>query len=116
MKFKVSVAQVERRDTNAAWKAKQADAGRPPDPLRPPISSRIVWIVQSGLEMKSIVYLWTFGSLVLAATAAQALEGSFTYEGLANCRQPAVTNYPLRGSGTAELKEDRTAALSTEDS
>jgi hypothetical protein len=27
-----------------------------------------------------------------------------------------VTNYPLRGSGTAELKEDRTAALSTEDS
>lgn len=66
--------------------------------------------------MKSCVYLWAFGLLAFASSSAQAVEGSFTYEGVANCRQPKLTNYPIRGAGTSELRQDRSAVLSTIDS
>jgi hypothetical protein len=67
-------------------------------------------------EMKCIVYLWALGISVLAFTSATALEGNFTYEGVANCRQPKLTNHAIRGSGTASLQQDRSAGVNYRDS
>lgn len=43
--------------------------------------------------------------------AAPVIRGRFTYDGIANCQQPAVQNFPIHGSGTAVLSSDRTATL-----
>ena len=43
--------------------------------------------------------------------AGTVIRGRFSYDGIANCQQPAVQNFPIHGSGTAVLSADRTATL-----
>ena len=39
--------------------------------------------------------------------AGVVIRGRFRYEGIANCQQPAVRNFPIHGEGTAVLSADR---------
>jgi hypothetical protein len=41
---------------------------------------------------------------------AQA-QARFSFDGIANCQQPAMQNYPIHGEGTGKLATDGTAAL-----
>lgn len=43
--------------------------------------------------------------------AGSVIRGRFSYDGIANCQQPAIQNFPLHGEGTAVLSADRTASL-----
>lgn len=44
------------------------------------------------------------------ASMAQ-VSAKFTFEGIANCHNPNLTNYPIRGEGTGKLSTDRSAEL-----
>jgi hypothetical protein len=43
--------------------------------------------------------------------AGASIRARFSYDGLATCQQPPVTNYPIHGEGTGVLSTDRTAKL-----
>jgi hypothetical protein len=43
--------------------------------------------------------------------SAQSLRAKFVFEGLADCTNPSVHNFPIRGEGTGELSTDRSAKL-----
>ena len=42
---------------------------------------------------------------------AAGLRGRFSVDGIANCQNPPISNFPLRAEGTAELSADRNASL-----
>ena len=44
--------------------------------------------------------------------AAETLRARFSFDGIANCTQPAITNFPVHVEGTGALSTDRTATLS----
>jgi hypothetical protein len=48
--------------------------------------------------------------------AGVVIRGRFRYEGVANCQQPAVQNFPIHGEGTAVLSADRTGSLDVQSS
>jgi hypothetical protein len=43
--------------------------------------------------------------------AGAVLRAKFSFEGLANCENPPVRNFPIHGEGTGVLSVDRTATL-----
>jgi hypothetical protein len=55
-----------------------------------------------------VSFVW---ALALAAPAFAQAHAKFVIDGLVNCRQPAVSNYPLHLEGTGQLSTDRTATL-----
>jgi hypothetical protein len=68
--------------------------------------------------MKRRVFL--FSAVVAAAVlslpasgeaAGQQVRAKFSFDGLATCQNPAVTNFPIHGEGTGVLSTDRTASL-----
>jgi hypothetical protein len=61
-----------------------------------------------------------FSALVAAAilampvsseAAGRELRAKFSFEGLANCDNPPIRNFPIHGEGTGVLSTDRTATL-----
>ena len=50
-------------------------------------------------------------SMPVSSEAAGQLRVKFSFDGLATCDQPAVTNFPIHGEGTGVLSTDRTAEL-----
>jgi hypothetical protein len=46
-----------------------------------------------------------------AEAAGSTVRGRFSYDGIANCTQPAIRNFPIRAEGTAVLSTDRKASL-----
>ena len=48
--------------------------------------------------------------LVPNESFAQA-QARFSFDGIANCHQPALSNYPIHGEGTGTLSTDGSAAL-----
>lgn len=44
---------------------------------------------------------------------AQA-QARFSFDGIANCRQPSLPNYPIHGEGTARLSTDGNASLNVD--
>src|SRR5882757_2429001 len=48
---------------------------------------------------------------ISAEAAGPSLRAKFSFDGLATCQQPAITNFPIHGEGTGELSTDRTATL-----
>jgi hypothetical protein len=47
----------------------------------------------------------------LGEAAGQQIRARFSFDGLATCQQPAVTNFPIHGEGTGVLSADRSASL-----
>lgn len=43
--------------------------------------------------------------------AGSAIRGRFSYDGIANCQQPAIKNFPIHAEGSAVLSTDRKARL-----
>ena len=48
---------------------------------------------------------------VSSEAAGSAVRGRFSYDGIANCQQPPVSNFPIHAEGTAVLSTDRKASL-----
>jgi len=48
---------------------------------------------------------------VSSEAAGSAIRGRFSYDGIANCQQPPITNFPIHAEGTAALSTDRQASL-----
>lgn len=48
---------------------------------------------------------------ISSEAAGSAVRGRFSYDGIANCQQPPVKNFPIHAEGTAVLSTDRTAKL-----
>jgi len=48
---------------------------------------------------------------VSAHAAGQQLRAKFSFDGLANCDNPPVRNFPIHGEGTGVLSTDRSATL-----
>lgn len=48
---------------------------------------------------------------VSSEAAGSAIRGRFSYDGIANCQQPPITNFPIHAEGTAALSTDRKASL-----
>ena len=48
---------------------------------------------------------------ISSEAAGSAVRGRFSYDGIANCQQPAIRNFPIHAEGTAVLSTDRTAKL-----
>lgn len=48
---------------------------------------------------------------VTGEAAGPIIRGRFSYEGIATCQQPAVSNFPIRVEGTAQLSTDRRASV-----
>jgi hypothetical protein len=46
-----------------------------------------------------------------ADAAGSAIRGRFSYDGIANCHQPAVRNFPIHAEGNAVLTTDRKATF-----
>lgn len=48
---------------------------------------------------------------VSSEAAGQQVRAKFSFDGLATCQQPAVSNFPIHGEGTGVLSTDRSATL-----
>jgi hypothetical protein len=48
---------------------------------------------------------------VSSEAAGSAIRGRFSYDGIANCQQPPISNFPIHAEGTAVLSTDRSAKL-----
>jgi hypothetical protein len=48
---------------------------------------------------------------ITSEAASPLVRGKFNYDGIANCRQPAVKDFHFHAEGTAVLSTDRTATL-----
>jgi len=46
-----------------------------------------------------------------AQTAGGVIRGKFNVDGIANCENPPVQNFPIHAEGTASLSTDRTAVM-----
>jgi hypothetical protein len=51
-----------------------------------------------------------------SGAASPLIRGRFSYDGIANCQQPAVRNFRFHAEGTAQLSTDRTASLNVDSS
>src|SRR5664279_3950600 len=45
------------------------------------------------------------------AAGPQVVRARFSFDGLANCENPHIRNFPIHGEGTGTLSVDRTAKL-----
>ena len=48
---------------------------------------------------------------VSSEAAGSAVRGRFSYDGIANCQQPPMSNFPIHAEGTAVLSTDRKATF-----
>lgn len=66
-----------------------------------------------NLRLACAISALAISMLALPATsdAAGALRGRFSVDGIANCDNPPIKNFPLHAEGTAELSTDRSASL-----
>jgi len=48
---------------------------------------------------------------VSVEAAGATIRGRFSYDGIANCQQPAIRNFPIHAEGTASLSTDRQASI-----
>ncbi|SDI42648.1 MULTISPECIES: hypothetical protein [Bradyrhizobium] len=48
---------------------------------------------------------------VSVEAAGATIRGRFSYDGIANCQQPAIRNFAIHAEGTAVLSTDRKASL-----
>lgn len=46
-----------------------------------------------------------------ADAAGATIRGRFSYDGIANCQQPPVSNFPIHAEGTAKLSTNRQASI-----
>src|SRR5712671_3031326 len=53
----------------------------------------------------------TFAIPVYGEAAGSAIRGRFSYDGIANCQQPPIRNFPIHAEGTAVLSTDRRASI-----
>jgi hypothetical protein len=69
---------------------------------------------------KSMIRTICFSAAVAAAVFSMPVSGEaagkqlrvkFSFDGLATCQQPPVSNFPIHGEGTGVLSTDRTASL-----
>jgi hypothetical protein len=49
--------------------------------------------------------------LPASGAAAAQLRARFSFDGLATCQNPPISNFPIHGEGTGVLSTDRTASL-----
>jgi len=63
--------------------------------------------------LRIIAALTGLMALVPAASeaAGTTIRAKFSFDGIATCTQPALTNFPVHVDGTGELSTDRTATL-----
>ena len=70
----------------------------------------------TGADM-NLRFAFTISTLAISMLAmpasgdAAGLRGRFSVDGIANCQNPPISNFPLRAEGTAELSADRNASL-----
>ena len=66
-----------------------------------------------NLRLACAISLLAISMLAMPTTsdAAGALRGRFSVDGIANCDNPPIRNFPLHAEGTAELSTDRNASL-----
>jgi hypothetical protein len=68
------------------------------------------------MAIRSAFAFVTFAALITALpvsgiAAGTMIRGRFSFDALATCQQPAITNFPVHAEGTAQLSVDRTATL-----
>src|ERR1044072_3777015 len=69
-----------------------------------------------SMIFRSVLLIAAIGSAMLATTvsseaAGGVIRGRFSYDGIADCQQPAVRNFPIHAEGTASLSTNRSARL-----
>lgn len=77
---------------------------------QPPQANEEIIQWESPMRFQSIILalvLWATGS----ATSVAQVQARFVVDGLVNCSQPSVRNYPLHVEGAGTLMPDRTASL-----
>jgi len=52
-----------------------------------------------------------FSLPVSGEAAGQQIRARFSFDGLATCQQPSISNFPIHGEGTGVLSTDRSASL-----
>lgn len=59
------------------------------------------------------IFLVLAASILMTPVSSQAgqLRAKFSFDGLANCDNPPVRNFPIHGEGTGVLSTDRSATL-----
>lgn len=68
--------------------------------------------MRTGSICASAVIITTVLAIPVCAEAAGAtIRGRFSYDGIANCQQPAIRNFPIHAEGTAVLSTDRNASI-----
>ena len=68
------------------------------------------------MRFKTIHLIVAFAALTLpmlptSGEAASQLRAKFSFDGLATCTNPPISNFPIHGEGTGVLSQDRTASL-----
>src|SRR5688500_4636622 len=67
------------------------------------------------MGLKAISFGAAMAAAILAipatAEAAGQVRARFSFEGLATCQNPPITNFPIRGEGEGILSTDRSATL-----
>jgi hypothetical protein len=67
------------------------------------------------MGLRTISFAAAMAAAILAipasCEAAAQLRARFSFEGLATCQNPPITNFPIRGEGEGVLSTDRSATL-----
>jgi hypothetical protein len=66
------------------------------------------------MKTETVIAIATAASCMFAISgqaSAQSLRAKFSFEGVANCTNPAISGFPIHGEGTGTLSTDRTAKL-----
>jgi hypothetical protein len=68
------------------------------------------------MKTRTVFAIAAFAALILpmlpaSSEAAGQLRVKFTFDGLATCQNPPVSNFPIHGEGTGVLSADRSASL-----
>jgi hypothetical protein len=68
------------------------------------------------MNIRSICSSMAIVAAILAIPAATeaagpVIRGRFSYDGIANCQQPPIRNFPIHVEGTASLSTDRSASF-----
>jgi hypothetical protein len=59
----------------------------------------------------AIAIIAASGATFASQASAQSLRAKFSFQGVANCSNPAISNFPISGEGTGVLSTDRNATL-----
>jgi hypothetical protein len=63
------------------------------------------------VQLIAAVAAMTLPMLPASSQAASQLRAKFSFDGLATCTNPPISNFPIHGEGTGVLSADRTASL-----